>query len=174
MQYLSAGRSIAASSGARPVTPGAWYRLRSSSTSPNSVITVRRPRRAASRAIPSSPRTATGNSRSERPSKCACIIARIISRPCVRIIRSISLSDACIASGLSRSSSSFFMLRRASQKGLSLAIRAALVFDIRPATLPAHDRSGQPVRNQVAGIDQLSAVAEDPHPLPTADLVEAG
>jgi hypothetical protein len=77
-----------------------------------------------------------------RRSKCACIIARNVSRPWVRSICSTSCSGSFIASSLVRSSSSFFMFRRDSQNGLSLAIVAARAVDIRPLALPARARSG--------------------------------
>jgi hypothetical protein len=53
---------------------------------------------------------------------------------------------------------------RDSQNGLSLAILAAFVVAIRPATLPATARSGKIDRHQPPGIDQLSQAGEDPHP----------
>ena len=54
-----------------------------------------------------------------RRSECACIIARRISRPRGRIIRSISCSGGFIASSLASVSSNFFMLCRDSQNELS-------------------------------------------------------
>ncbi|MBA3844807.1 MAG: hypothetical protein H0X39_19690, partial [Actinobacteria bacterium] len=55
-----------------------------------------------------------------------------------------------------------------------MAILAVLVLVISPQTLPARARSGQRLRNQPRGIDQVSAVAKDPHPKPfTAHYLEA-
>src|SRR6267154_334764 len=114
--------------------------------------------------MPSAPRTSTVRSCSLRRSKWACIIARNISRPCVRSICSTSCSGAFIASSLVRSSSSFFMFRRDSQHGLSLAIVAARAADIRPQALPAGAPFEQRLRNQLRQIDQVFAAAKDLHP----------
>ena len=54
---------------------------------------------------------------------------------------------------------------RESQNRGTLAIVDARAVAIRPRTLAGCDRSGYRLRNQPRGIDQVSAVAEDPHPL---------
>src|SRR5438128_739690 len=61
------------------------------------------------------------------------------------------------------------MTASASQNTSSLAILLAAFIGIRRRTLPATDRSGQAGRDQPAGIDQVCAVAKDPHPSHSAN-----
>ena len=147
-------------------TPGARYRFRSSSTSPNSVSTFRDPRRVSVRSTPSTPRTSTGRSSAARIEVRLHHDAQHLAALCSQ--HPFDLVQRCVhrLRALVRSSSSFFILCRDSQNGISLAIVAIRALVIRPRKLRFADRSGQGHRDQPREIDQVSIATEDPHPSP--------